>query len=218
VYGALLAWTAGRVVRVVPASSPYPRKVFHVGIFTGAAPVHLIFGFWGLVLYGVGISMQVLYSYWRGREGALYRVLARPEDGPAQRRYIFLPLVSTALGGLSSVLLVGSFAVVGFLVCGWGDAAGESVGSRWGLHRYPVPAFGGKRRTRSLEGSAAVLLAGSLGAWGALGLLGFSPLSAIGVGCLCGLVGALTEAVSSHGTDNLFTQLLPALSAWWILG
>lgn len=217
-YGSILTWIAGGVLRKAPSASPLPRKIFHVGIFTGAVPIHLWFGFWGLVLYGLGISLLVLNALCRGPEGTLYRVLARAADGSVERRFILLPLTSTALGGITSVLLVGSFAVVGFLVCGWGDAVGELVGTRWGFHRYTIPSLGGEPRARSLEGSGGVFLAGFLGASSALGLLGFSPVQAGGIGCLCGLVGAVAEGISSHGTDNFTTQLLPSLTAWWFLG
>jgi phytol kinase len=217
VYGLLLTWFTASLRRRTSASSPLPRKTFHVAIFTAAAPVLLFFGFWGVVIYGVSISLLVFLAFRTGRGGALYDVLARADDGPAQRRYILLPHVSTALGGLLAVLLVGSFGAVGFLVCGWGDAAGEPVGRVWGRHPYRV-LIGENGRTRSVEGSAAVFFAGSLGGWAALGMMGQGPLVALAVGLVCGLVGAVAEGLSSHGTDNLFMQLLPALTAWWLLG
>ncbi len=197
---------------------PAARKALHVLIFTGAVPAQLLGGFWGVTVYGGVVTLLIFLSALRGAGSFLYDALARPEDGAAEGRYVFLPLVATALGGFLSLLLVGSFAVVGYLVCGWGDAAGEMVGGRWGRHRYVSPLAGTTSPRRSLEGSAAVLVAGSGGAWVALLLLGLPPLPAAGAAVICGLVGALAEAVSSHGTDNLPVLLLPSLAAWWLLG
>lgn len=197
---------------------PSARKALHVLIFTGAVPAQLLGGFWGVMIYGGVVALLIFLSALRGAGSLLYDALARPQDGAAEARYVFLPLLATALGGLLSLLLVGSFAVVGYLVCGWGDAAGEVVGTRWGRHRYASPLARTTSPRRSLEGSAAVLVAGSGGAWVALLLLGFSPLPAAGAAVVCGLVGALAEALSSHGTDNFPVLLVPSLAAWWLLG
>jgi dolichol kinase len=194
------------------------RKLFHVGIFTGAVPAQLLLGFWGVMVYGSTIALLVLLGLLRGRDSALFRVLGRREDVEERANLVFFPLAATALGGLLSVLLVGEFAVLGYLVCGWGDAAGELVGRTMGRHRY-TPLFSlGRRPKRTLEGSAAVLVLGSLGAWAGLGLLQQAPAQAVGVGVACGVAGMLGEAVSGKGTDNFWAQLLPSLLAWWFLG
>ena len=194
------------------------RKIFHAAIFTGAVPAQLILGFWGVVVYGVVMAGFVLLSVREGAGSPLYDALARAEDGDTARRFILVPLMATALGGLVTVLLVGDIAVVGYLVCGWGDAVGEPAGARWGRHRYSTPFSSSKDHFRSLEGSAAVFLAGAAGGWVALGLLGVSLPLALGLGLVCGVVGALAEGFSGHGTDNFWAQLLPALVASWLMG
>jgi phytol kinase len=213
-----MAFLVGGMAGGSEVSRSLSRKVFHAGIFTGAVPAQLLQGFWGVVVYGSVISLIVLFALWQGPGLPFYDALARPGDGDASRRYVLTPLVSTALGGLLAALLVGSFAVVGYLVCGWGDAVGEPVGKRWGRHRYSSPLTSECRRTRSFEGSLAVFLAGSLGAGVALGLLDFSFPQALGIGFVCGTAGAVVEALSGPGTDNLWVQLLPALLAWRFLG
>jgi hypothetical protein len=40
----------------------------------------------------------------------------------------------------------------------------------------------------------------------------------VGVGLLSGLAGAISEAGSSPGTDNLWMQVAASLVAWWFLG
>jgi phytol kinase len=194
------------------------RKAFHVAVFTGAVPAHLSLGFWGVVVYGSVLAGFVLVSLGEGEGAALYDVLARAEDGAARRRFVVVPLVATALGGLVGVLLVGDFAIVGYLVCGWGDALGEWVGKRWGRHRYASPLAREAGHSRSLEGSAAVFAAGGVGAALALLLLGVSLPSALGVGMVCGGIGAVAEGLSGHGTDNFWVQVLPTLVAAGLLG
>ena len=218
VYGFLLNRLASLFSRWAPDAQGLDRKTFHVGIFTGAAPSQLLLGFWGVVVYGSTIALLVLVAYWRGERSDLFRKLARGEGGGERRLLIILPLSATALGGLLGVLLVGQFSIVGYLVCGWGDAAGEIVGRGWGRRPYSPPFSLGRTATRSLEGSMAVLAMGFLGAWAALGLLGYSPLQSVGVGLACGLLGAGAEAVSGKGTDNLWVQLFPSIVAWWLLG
>jgi dolichol kinase len=217
-FGLLVGSLSARVAKRGTQSRSLGRKSFHVAVFTGAVPAQLWLGFWGVVLYGVVLALLVGQAVLRRSASSLFGALAREGDGEERATLVLLPLVMTALGGLLGVLLVGRFAVVGYLVCGWGDGAGEVVGGRWGRKTYSPPLSRGRGPSRTLEGSLAVLGAGSLGGWAALGLLGHPPLSALGIGFVAGLVGAVSEALSGRGTDNLWVQLLPSLTAWWFLG
>jgi phytol kinase len=71
--------------------------------------------------------------------------------------------------------------------------------------------------TRSVEGSAAVFLVGTLAAF--LGLLagGIPTASALAVALACGVACTAVEAVSTHGLDNLTIQLTAAGMAWLLL-
>lgn len=197
---------------------PWSRKVFHVAVFTGAVPAHLLQGFWGVVAYGTVLALLVLAATRQGSGSGLYRALDRAGGRDTPGGEILLPLASTAVGGLLSALLVGNLAVVGYMVCGWGDAAGEPAGRRWGrrLYRSPLARKGG--HTRSLEGSVAVFVAGSAAAAVALFFQGFTTTECLWAGGLCGAAGAVAEGLSGSGTDNLWVQLVPSLSAWWLLG
>ena len=217
IYGLALTFLAGRITPLSSQGQALQRKVFHVGIFTGAVPAQLSFGFWGVVLYGMTVSSLVFLSLPRGSQSSLYRILDRSGKGEG-RAGILLPLLSTALGGILTVLLVGEFAVVGYLACGWGDAAGEIVGLRFGRHSLPSLPPGSRTSSKTLEGSVAVLLLAGLGSWAALALLGFEPFPAAGAGLVSGAVAAVAEALSWKRTDNLWVQLLPAVVAWWLLG
>jgi phytol kinase len=108
------------------------------------------------------------------------------------------------------------YAFVGYLVCGWGDAVGEPVGTRWGRRRYRAPSLAGVPATRSLEGSTAVFAAGTIAAF--LGLLagGFPPGAALGIAAASGAAGTVTEAISTHGMDNLTVQVVAAGVAYML--
>ena len=87
-----------------------------------------------------------------------------------------------------------------------------------GRRHYRAPLSRASGSVKTLEGSIAVLVRGFLGGWAALGLLGFPPHQAAGAGLAAGLAGALVEGLSGGRTDNFWVQLVPSLTAWWILG
>jgi phytol kinase len=146
-----------------------------------------------------------------GPQDPFFLALARPRDEPHRRTFILVPLVTTALGGVITNVLFARYAYIGYLVCGWGDAVGEPVGTRWGRHKYRVPSMLGVPAHRSWEGSAAVFVVGSVAA-----IVGLQAASAGSVahaaflGVAAGLVAAAVEAVSTHGLDNLTIQVAVA--------
>lgn len=216
-FGLATAFLAGSVSGLTDNAPVLSRKVLHVGIFSGAVPAQLVMGFWGVCLYGAVMASMILLGTLPWGKRRLGGILFRPDSAAGPGREVLAPLAATALGGMLAVSLVGSFAIVGYLVCGWGDGAGEIVGRRWGRSKYRSP-FGGGRSERSLEGSLAVLGVGAVAGAGALLLLGNGLLPALGVGMLSGAVGALAEGMSPGETDNFWVQVLPALAAWWVLG
>lgn len=216
--GGGMAWLVGRMrtLRGVPA--PYTRKLFHFAIYTGAAGAQALAGLGGTMAYGTVVAALVLVALLRSDGNPFYEALARPTDRPHRSLFILFPLVTTALGGLVSNFLVGGYATVGYLVCGWGDAVGEPVGTRWGKHRYRVPSLAGVAATRSAEGSLAVLVAGTLAAAAGLALLGIGGSDLVFGAVLCGGVGAVVEGVTNHGLDNLTVQVAASVAAWWLVG
>ena len=209
----LAGWMRAR--RGLPVA--YSRKGFHFLIFTMAGVLQVAAGLPAVMLFGTLVSLIVLYAVARGDGFPFYEALARPDDAPRRTLFVLVPLATTALGGLLANLFFGATAIVGYLVGGWGDAVGEPVGRAVGRHRYRVPSFGGVPATRSLEGSAAVLIAGSLAAIAGLLLRGVPVAAACGIGFACGLAGALVEAFSTHGMDNLTVQLAAAGAAFFLL-
>jgi len=193
----------------------YTRKLFHIVVFTSAAGVHSVWALPGTLVFGTIIASIVLVAVVLGEGNLLYDALARDSDRPHQTLFIVVPLITTAVGGLGAALLAGPYAAVGYLAAGWGDAAGEPAGARWGRHRYTVPSLAGVAATRTLEGSAAVFVVASVGSYVALASIGGAPLWG---GVLCGAIAALVEAASNHGLDNLTVQLAPAIAASMLFG
>ena len=193
----------------------YTRKTFHVIVFLTAAAVQWFWGLPGVFVFGAAASAVVFYSVFRGEGHPLYEAIAREQDAPYRTYYVVVPYFATLLGGLLSNLIFGPAALLGYLVGGLGDAAGEPVGTRWGRHRYAVPSLGGVRTTRSYEGSLGVfavsLMALAAGAWLSphleLSARSFAVLPVVAASC------TLVEAVSPHGWDNLTMQVVPSFLA-----
>ena len=213
VYALGLALLVGRLRlrRGVPA--PYTRKLFHFAVFTMATVVQLVWGLPGVVVFGSVFALVVAYAVHRGDGYPLYEALARPTDAPRRGLFIIIPLVTTVLGGVVSNVLFLRYAYIGYLVCGWGDAVGEPVGTRWGRHRYSVPSMLGVPSTRSLEGSLAVFTAGTLATALALGAMDLAAPSILLIAVGAGAAGALIEAISTHGLDNLTVQVAASAAA-----
>ena len=212
-YAGVAAALAGHLRASRNVRTPYTRKIFHFIIFTAAGLLQIFFGLPAVVIFGSVTSLFVLHAVWRGDGYPFYEAMARPTDAPNRTLFILIPLVTTALGGVLSNLFFPAWAFAGYLVCGWGDAVGEPVGTRWGRHRYSVPSMLGVRSTRSVEGSAAVCVAGTCATAAALALMGFGPASIATIAIGAGVAGALVEAISTHGLDNLTVQVAASAAA-----
>lgn len=217
-YGLAAAWFAGWLRCRHGVKTSYTRKIFHFSIFTTAGVIQLAWGLPAVSLFGLVMSAIVLHAVWRGDDYPFYEAMARDSDRPRRSLFILVPLATTAIGGLASNLFFPQFAFVGYLVCGWGDALGEPVGARWGRHDYRVPSLAGVRAHRTLEGSLAVCGGGAVAAATGLALFGLPLGVAIAAGAACGLCGALVEAVSNHGLDNLTIQIAASAAAFVLLG
>lgn len=193
----------------------YTRKVFHFLIFTSVAVIQAAWGTSAVCLFGGMTSLVIFYALVRGNGHPLYEAMAREKDAPHRTYYILAPYFATLLGGLVSNILFGPLAVAGYLVTGLGDAIGEPVGTRFGKHPYKVPAFRGVPSTRTLEGSAGVLVACVIALALAVAISDglvwsttlLALLPALAIAC------TLLEAVSPHGWDNATMQIVPSFLA-----
>ena len=215
-YGAVVSLLVGKLRLERAVRTPYTRKIFHFSIFTMASVVHLVWRLPGVIVFGSVITLFVIYALLRGDGHPLYEALARPSDAPHRSLFIGVPLLTTIAGGAATNIFFPSVAFIGYLVCGWGDAVGEPVGSRWGRHRYTVPSLGDVPATRTLEGSAAVFVVGSIAATLGFYAAAVPPTHPILVGTACGLAGAVVEAFSNHGLDNFTTQVAAAAVAFFL--
>lgn len=206
--GCLSGWFSGFSKRRWNLPAGYSRKIFHFLIFSLAGVIGAMAGFAAVQVFGAAIGAVVGYAVVRGYESDLFVALARPTDRPYERFYIVMPFLMTALGGMASNLLFGHFALIGYIATGWGDAAGEPAGTRWGKHKYRIPALRGIIVYRSIEGSAAVFLASLLGC--AVLLYGYFDCNlvlALSFSFAISLVTVAVEAVSYHSLDNLTIQI-----------
>jgi phytol kinase len=209
--GALLA---GYLKLKKGVKTNYTRKVFHILNFTYAAVIYVVGGTVAVLVFG-GLGIGAMLIAMCLKDGnILLEGLAREQDAPHRKLYVIMPFIATAVAGLFDNWFMARFAVVGYLVSGWGDAAGEPVGVRWGKHRYKVRALFGVECTRSLEGSAGVFVVSWAGAFIALQIARVAWLPAVPISLAAAGAAALVEAVSSHGLDNLTVQITATAVAW----
>jgi len=189
----------------------YTRKLFHVLIFISAVFVQAVGGFLAVCVFGLMVTLVVGIAVVRGRGHRLYEALAREQDRPNRTYYIIVPYFATLIGGMASNIFFGPLAVVGYLVGGLGDAAGEPAGARWGRHTYALSAGGAK----TFEGSLAVLTASVVALFIGVAI---SPQLRFDFGSLIalpiiGVVCTLVEAFSPRGWDNVPMQFVPTVLA-----
>ena len=218
---AFLIWSyaclafAGYLKTVRGLRTGYTRKTFHVLTFGTAGALQLGAGLPLVCLFGGMTTLVLTYALIRGDGHPLYEAIAREKDEPYRMYYIVIPYFATLVGGIAGNLWFGSAALIGYLVGGIGDAAGEPVGTRWGRHRYIVPTLSQVKTTRSVEGSTGVFIASIVAV--VLGIL-LTPglhltLHSAATVPLIALACTLLEAVSPHGWDNATMQLAPAMLA-----
>jgi phytol kinase len=216
-YVVLVTYAVGEIKTGLKWQTGYTRKCFHFAIFTAAAVIHLIWSLPGVMLFGMLVTIFVLWACLRGNRSAFYQAIARPHDAPRQTFFIILPLISTAMGGFLSARFFHEYAVFGYLVTGWGDASAEPVGTRWGIHTYRVPSLCGIRSVRSLEGSVSVLITGFIACFLLGKLLNLEMPDLLVNAAVCAATGTIIESISNHGLDNLTIQIGVSGIAYLIL-
>lgn len=195
----------------------YTRKVFHLLIFCFAGFLQVFYGLPTVIILGSIVSLLVLFTVYKGNGFAFYEALARPSDRPHQTFFILIPLVTTALGGVLSNVFFLKFASIGYFIGGFGDAAGEPAGAKFGKHWYKVPSLAGVPAKRSLEGSVAVFLSSIVAGFIGFSLLNFPVVTSLQYALICALAATAVEAVSSHGLDNLTIQVAASGVAYLLI-
>ncbi len=197
----------------------YTRKVFHFSIFASVVIIQMIWDTPAVCLFGGACTLVIFYALRKGPGNLLYEAIAREKDEPHRTGYIVIPYFATLVGGLAANILFGPIAVVGYLVTGVGDAAGEPFGTRFGRHTYKVPSLSSVKAVRSWEGSMAVFLVSVAAVAISIAILpglNFTNKSFVLVPLL-GLIAGAVEAISPHGWDNASMQIIPSFLAWLFL-
>lgn len=197
----------------------YTRKTFHVLTFLTAATLQQTAGLPLVCLFGAMTTLVLAYTLFRGAGHPMYEAIAREKDEPYRTYYIVVPYLATLAGGVAGNIWFGPAALIGYLVGGLGDAAGEPVGARWGRRRYIVPTLSPVKTTRTIEGSIGVFIASVVAV--VVGMLlapgfTFKPQSLVAIPVVA-LACTLVEAISPHGWDNAAMQLGPAFLAGLLL-
>ena len=213
----LFGWLAGWLRLQKDVQVGYTRKLFHYAVFISAGIVMWASGYGAVMYLGFATLLFLLVSINRGDGHVLYEGIARDDDTPHRTYYIMVPFLATAIGGLAGIYFFGKLAIVGFFVAGWGEAAGEPVGTRWGYHPVALPFFGRTQFTRSLEGSVGVLIASFTASMLALWLtMDWELYSMILVSIPVALTAMFVEFFSPHGSDNFTVQVFSAGAAAWV--
>ena len=202
-------WFSGVLKRRYQLKTNYTRKIFHFFIFSFAGFLHWRYGLTAVFILGGAMGGYLAAILFLADGNLFYEALAREQDAPHRSFYIIISFLATAVGGIVSNILFFHFAIVGYLVAGWGDAVGEPVGVRFGRRPYRVPSFGNIICHRTIEGSCAVAIVSFIAAFIGLNLLLHLPVAfSLVLGFVTAIIVTFVEAFSTHGIDNLTIQLV----------
>lgn len=218
-------WVIHRGVRV-----NYTRKILHFILFFFPLALAAWLPYKGdlvtAALSGVVFvaTILVLSGPLRGRSRFLTTAFAafdRPEDRPYTLRWLTTQVVATYVVLIAMLLWLERYdkqllIFITVLVAAIGDGLAEPVGVRFGRHTYRTRAlFTDRVYTRSLEGSACVLLSGVLAVFVMRGQLeGSQFLLAL---LIIPPVMTLAEALSPHTWDGPFLYLAGGASTVAVL-
>lgn len=203
------------IVYKMKVRSPYPRKLFHVLIFSGATLFQITIGIQAVVLFGIWTSLGIVLAMIQGKKCWFFHALTRPQEASRERQWILLAWFATLFGGLTSNYFFSKTAFLGYWIVGWGDALAEPVGLRWGKHFYHILFFGKGSAKRTIEGSCAVFLGSFLAGLSCGWLLHLDGVQTISLGLLCGITASFVEAISPYGLDNGTVQFAISGLAHW---
>jgi len=192
----------------------YSRKVFHLLNSLCAASTCPSAARGGALFGGLGIGAMIIAMFLEGR-GLLLEGPGAEQDAPTGKMYVIVPFIATAVAGVLDKHPHARFAVVGYLVSGWGDASRRAGCVRWG--QAPLQgegrfgparvARGERRRVRRLVGGAFIGV-----------LIAQWPGCPASHSLAAAAAAALVEAVSIPRADNLTVQGdrdgLRSVSAW----
>lgn len=195
------------------------RKIYHIFIFTAAWFIQTFFGFYALAIFASIILLMAFDMLFIKKDKSLILSMSATSThffGKTKNRHIIVPFCMTALGGILNNIFFVAFAPIGYLVAGWGDAAGSIIGKKHGKHFYSFKLLGKYKVKKSIEGSIGVYIFSVLAILVGLHFLGVAFLFSLITAIFFGLVITLVEAISPLYSDNLTIQLITGLMLWVI--
>ena len=191
----------------------YTRKAYHFLIFISAAVINLKFGFTGVCLFGIIVSCFIFYALFKRKASGLYLALARENDFPNSTLYIIIPYLSTLMGGILINYFYPGFVIIGYLICGIGDASGEVIGTKYGNHTFRVKLLNIHKSVKSLEGSGSIFIISFLIYF----VYSIITHQAINLGIMglifsSSLIVTVAEIITPKGFDNLTIQIIAVLA------
>jgi dolichol kinase len=215
-----VAFLCGLLVERRGVRVNYTRKINHFALFF--LPVFLASHFtfeqtlWTVAATGaVLMTSLALYAAPVRTRVPLVATMFASFDRPEDRPHTMLWLLTQIAAGYAVILpLAVLFAqrgtpglmLIPVLINGIGDGLAEPVGVRFGRHRYSVRALhGGRTYTRSLEGSACVLVTGVLTVLAFRA--SFTPVQFHAALATVPAAMTLAEAFSPHTWDTPFLFL-----------
>lgn len=213
-----MAYLLGQLVKRHAWPVGYTRKILAFVVLLAPFGILALWPRWfaepslpaGLIGYLICIGL--LTSPLRRRAEFLrtaFAAIDRPEDQPLTILWLVTSfLAMMVVVGMWLFLLPAHYLFVALFISGVGDALAEPVGIAFGRHKYQTRALWTDRTyTRSLEGSACVLVSGFVAITILVGLgpaNQFSGAEIVLAGLLIPLAGALAEARSPHTWDQPF--------------
>lgn len=187
----------------------FTRKFIHVGVGMWSVGTGLLFDNWYYALIPPAVFVVInAVLHWTGAVQSL------ASEDKTNLGTVYFPLSFAALIYFWWKIPVDLVAAMMPMV--WGDAMAAVAGRRYGHYHYTVAG-----RTRSLEGSLAMWLAGWASTFLALLVMPYlaaSPpmswLLALIYSGAVSLVCAVVEAVTPWGMDNLSVPVASTLVLW----
>jgi dolichol kinase len=221
----LIAWGCGLLVQYRDVKVNYTRKINFFALYLIPLLVDQLLPYSPTpveaVLRSVFFMLFLMFFLKPIRErlppaATMFLSYDRPEDRPYTMLWLTTQLVAgyAVLIPMTSVfrrLDLAELMFVPVIVHGLGDGMAEPVGIRFGRHKYSTRAlFSDRRYTRSLEGSACVLVVGILAVIAFQ--RSFTPAQFVAALLTVPVGMTLAEAISPHTWDTPLMLLSGSLS------
>ena len=96
------------------------RKSFHFRYLFSSAFIQWFWGMPTLCYFGLITSFVVFYVVLKGPVSPMFKALARESDEPHETHFVLVPWFATFLGGVIGNVFFQPFAILGYLIVGFG--------------------------------------------------------------------------------------------------